>query len=256
MSQYPEAVITIANDYLQRVRSQLRLVPLTEQDDFLREIQSHLYEAYDQTAGTDDVTRILAVLRNFGDPAEVVSDRLPGAMVRTGTKRSLPLYIAGGILIALFGIPLGFGGFGVLIGLLAALTGLLIGYYAVAGSLALTGALMMLLGVTRMLLPELWDKLVMLGFIHMDGPPGDFLDSLSTTDAGFMMILFASALGAGAWGMFRLGKKFLRGMRFLFSLVFDWIRRSAQSVRRKLRYNRPEAVPFRATNMAQAANKI
>ena len=107
MNPYPEVVEKIANDYLERVKSQLRLVPAREKDEFLLEIQSHLYEAYQQMPGEDDVARILAVLRNLGEPADVVSDRLPGTMVRSGTKRNLPLYIVTGILIALFGIPLG-----------------------------------------------------------------------------------------------------------------------------------------------------
>ena len=115
MNEYPDAVAAIANDYLERVKAHLRLVPASEQEDFLREIQSHLYEAYDRTPGSDDVARILAVLRGFGAPAEVVSDRLPQAMVRSGTGRRLPLYIAGGLLVALFGLPLGAGGIGVLV---------------------------------------------------------------------------------------------------------------------------------------------
>jgi uncharacterized membrane protein len=105
MNDYPEVVAKIANDYLERVKSQLRLVPTREQDEFLREIQSHLYEAYRQTEGEDDVARILAVLRNLGEPAEVVSDRLSSAMVRSGSKRNLPLYVLAGIVIALFGLP-------------------------------------------------------------------------------------------------------------------------------------------------------
>jgi hypothetical protein len=111
MNNYPEVVAKIAKDYLERVKSQLRLVPAHEQGEFLREIESHLYESYQQMPGEDDVARILAVLRNFGEPAEVVSDRLPGAMVRSGTKRNLPLYIMGGIFIALFGLPAGIGRF-------------------------------------------------------------------------------------------------------------------------------------------------
>jgi len=166
MSAYPEVVAKIASDYLERVKSQLRLVPAHEQVEFLREIESHLYEAYQQTPGEDDVARILAVLRNFGEPAEVVSDRLPGAMVRSGTKRKLPLYVVGGILIALFGLPLGSAGVGVLVGLLAALAGILVAYYAVAGSFLLVGALTMLLGLTRIILPQLFDRLVMLGYIQ------------------------------------------------------------------------------------------
>src|SRR5712692_2732534 len=122
MNNYPVVVEKVADDYLERVKAQLRLVPAHEHEDFLREIRSHVYEAYQQTSGEDDVARILLVLRNLGEPAEVVSDRLPGAMIRSGTKRNLPLYVVGGILIALFGIPLGFGGVGVVVGLLFALS--------------------------------------------------------------------------------------------------------------------------------------
>jgi uncharacterized membrane protein len=235
MNQYPDAVTTIANDYLARVKLQLRSLPALEQEDFLREVQSHLYEAYEQTPGEDDVARILAVLRNFGEPADVVSDRLPGAMMRSGARRNLPLYIIGGILIALFGIPLGFGGFGVLLGLLAALAGTLVAYYALTGMLFFTGSVIMIFGLTRALLPELWDRLTELGYIQTSGAFGDFLDTITPADQGLLMILFASVFLAAAWGLFRLGKHLLRGLRFLFSLTFEWMRRFATSIRRKLR---------------------
>jgi uncharacterized membrane protein len=234
MNNYPEAVAKIANDYLERVKSQLRLVPIREQNEFLREIESHLYEAYQQTPGDDDVARILAVLRNLGEPAEVVSDRLPKTMVRSGTKRTLPLYVVGGILIALFGIPLGFGGLGVLVGILAGLAGMVVAFYATAGSILLVGALFMLLGLTRILLPQMFDKLVVLGFIQFDGPVAEFLDHFSPSEQGLFMILIASLLVASGFGMLRLGKYLLRGLRFLFSLLFDRMRRLAQSLRRKL----------------------
>src|ERR1035438_7210333 len=192
MNNYPEVVAKIVSDYLERVKSQLRLVPAHEQGEFLREIESHLYEAYQQTPGEDDVARILAVLRKFGEPAEVVSDRLPGAMVRSGTKRNLPLYVVGGILIALFGLPLGSAGVGVLVGLLAALAGILVAYYAVAGSFLMVGALTMLLGLTRILLPGLFDRLVALGYIQLGGPVGEFLNHFSPGYQGILIILFAS----------------------------------------------------------------
>jgi hypothetical protein len=44
----------------------------------------------------------------------------------------------------------------------------------------------------------------------------------------------------------RLGKYLLRGLRFLFSLTFDWIRRFAQTIRRKLRNERPAEPPLAA----------
>ena len=240
MNNYPNVVAKIANDYLDRVKSQLRPAPARERDEFLKELQSHLYEAYQQMPGEDDVGRILAVLRNLGEPAEVVSDRLPGAMMRSGTKRSLPLYIAGGILIAMFGIPLGFGGVGVLVGLLFALAGIMLAYYATAGSILLVGVMSMLLGLTRMFLPHLWDNMVTLGYIQINGPPAELLDHLSASEQGLIMILFASVFVASGLGMLRLGRYLLRGLHFLFSLALDWMRPLAQSVRGKLRRNTRE----------------
>ena len=241
MNQFPPVVAMIANDYLKRVKSQLRLVPAPERDEFLREIRSHLYEAYTQTPGDDDVARILAVLEKLGEPAEVVSDRLPGAMVRSGTKRNLPLYIVGGLLIALFGIPLGFGGIGVLVGLLAALAGVLAAYYAVAGSVLLVGAVFMSMGVVRILLPGLWDKLVLLGFIQINGLP--LFDYLSPSEQGLVLILFASVFVASGLGLLRLGKHLLRGLHFLFRLALDWVRRFARSIRRQLRRDKLAGLP-------------
>jgi len=240
MNDYPEVVAKIANDYLERVKLQLRMVPATERDEFLKELQSHLYEAYRQTPGDDDVGRILAVLRNLGEPAEVVSDRLPGAMVRSGTRRSLPLYIVGGMLIAMFGIPLGFGGVGVLMGLLCGLAGIVMAYYATAGSFLLIGAISMLLGVSRILLPHLWDKLVTLGLIQINGPLGDYFDRVSPAEQGLFWILVAGVFLASGLGMLRLGRYMLRGLLFLFRLVLDWMRGLAHTVRRNLRRNNRE----------------
>jgi uncharacterized membrane protein len=242
MNDYPEVVAKIASDYLGRVKSQLRLVPAREQDEFLRELQSHLYEAYNQTAGEDDVARILAVLRNLGEPAEVVADRLPKAMVRSGTRWNLPLYVLAGITIAMFGIPLGIGGVGVLVGLLIALVGIVFAFYMLAGSFLLAGAVLMSMGLIRVVLPELWDKLMMLGVIQINGP-AEFFNHLSPTGQAFVLIVVASAFLASGLGLLRLGKYLLRGLRFLVSLIFDGVRRFAQTVRRKLRRDKGEGLP-------------
>src|SRR5579863_2692694 len=199
MDKYPEVVAMIANDFLERVKVHLRPLPAHEQDEFLKELQSHLYEAYQQTPGDEDVARMLAVLRNLGDPAEVVADRLPDAMVRSGARRNLPLYVVSGILIALFGIPLGFGGMGALAGLLAALAAMVIAYYAVAGSVFVAGSAFMLAGLVRLVLPHVWDNLVLNGYIQMNAGPGYFLDQLPSSLAGLLMILIASALAACGW---------------------------------------------------------
>src|SRR3982751_4255385 len=218
MNNYPEAVAKISNDYLERVKSQLRLVPSRERDEFLREIESHVYEAYQQTSGEDDIAKILIVLRNLGEPAEVVADRLPAAMVRSGTGRNLPLHIVGGIVIALFGIPLGFGGVAALVGILVALGGILAAYYVTVGAVFLTSTLFMLLGLARLYPPGLWDRLVTLGVIQIHGPLAEFLNQVAPSSQGFFMIVFASVLAVTGLGMARLGRYLVRGLRFLFSL--------------------------------------
>lgn len=244
MNDYPEVAAKIARDYLDRVKSQLRLVPAPEQEELLRELQSHLYEAYQQTSGEDDVVRMLAVLRNLGEPHEVVSDRLPETMVRSGARRNLPLYVLSGMVIALFGIPLGFGGVAVLSGILVSLAGVVLAYYAALGTLLLTGAVFMALGLMRIYRPEWWDKLVSLGVIQMSGRLADFLDQLSPSGQGLLMILFAAVFIATGLGMLRIGTYLIEGLRFLFRLAFDGLRQLAQGLRRKLRWDRCEVLPM------------
>jgi uncharacterized membrane protein len=238
MNSYPDAVAKIANDYLERVKSQLPRMPVREQSEFLAEIESHLYEAYRQRPEEDDVVRILAVLRNLGEPAEVVSDRLPRTMATAGTKRNLPLYIVGGIFIALFGLPLGAGGLGVLVGLLAALAGILVAFYATAGSFLLTGGLVTLLGLTRMFWPHLFDNLVRMDFIHLGTPVADFLDHFSIFEQGLLMVLFGCFWLAAGLGLLWLGKYLFRGLRFLFGLLFDRLRKGRQAIGKLRQENR------------------
>jgi hypothetical protein len=254
MSDYPEPVLAIANDYLERVRAQLRSVPALEQDDLVKEIQSHIYEAYLETPGGNDVARMLAVLRKIGEPAEAVADRLPATMLRSGSRRSVPIYIIGGLLVALFGIPIGAGGLGVLLGLLGGLASLLVGYFALAGSLVLVGALFMLLGLMRLATPHLLDNLIAAGIIQI---PTIFLDYVSPADQGMVMLLFASIVGIAGLGLFWAGKRLFRGLRFLFTLFLDWTGRAARSARRKLRYRDPRpntgATPVREVRRAPVA---
>lgn len=246
MSGYPEPVTAIANDYFERVKAQLRALPVPEQDEFLKEIQSHVFEAYQQTPGETDVARILAVLRNLGEPAELVADRLPDAMLRSGARRNLPFYILGGLFLALFGIPLGAGGVGVLVGLLAALAGLMVGYFAVAGSTLLVSALFILIGLIRLVAPHLWDTLRAAGIIQMNGPPGEFLDGFPPAYQGFLLMMIGGVLGVAGLSLLRVGKLAIRGLGFLFAIFVDWVRRGARAFRRNLRR---EPAPYPANQL-------
>jgi uncharacterized membrane protein len=235
MGNYPDAVAMIVTDYLERVKRQLRLVPASEQDEFLRELESHVFEGYNEESGATDVERILAVLRKLGEPADVVSDRLPETMVRSGAKRTLLTHIVAGIVIALFGIPLGFGGAAIVMGVCVALAGLVVAFYALAGATILAGAVLTLAGLTRAYRPEVWDKMVALGFIQMDPQVAQVLEAVSPGTQGAVMVLLAALfLGVGV-GMLWLGKYPLRGFRFLSGMVFEWIRNLAQRVGRRVR---------------------
>jgi uncharacterized membrane protein len=234
MDTYPEVVAKIINDYLERLKSQLRLVPAQEEAEFMREIQSHIYEAYQQADSTqDNVERILRVLRNLGEPAEVVADRLPEAMVRSGAKRSLPLHVLIGILIALFGIPLGFGGVAVLLGALLTMVGVVVVYYGLASLILLCSVIFLALGTSRIYQPEFLDRLVAAGVIEIDPSMAQFMEALSPAVQGYTMIFFAILFAAAGLTMFVLGKHLVRGLRFLGGLVFDWIRQLAQRVARR-----------------------
>jgi uncharacterized membrane protein len=238
MQDYPEVVAKIVTDYLQRLKSHLHVVPAHERTEFLKEIQSHIYEAYQNEPGEDDVQRILAVLRKLGEPSEVVADRLPQAMVRSGTKRNFPLYVMGGILLALLGIPLGFAGFGFLVGALGALAGILIAYYAMAGSAILVGAIGMVLGLSRIYQPEFFDKLVSTGAIQLDAQAAQFLDLFSTSSQGSILILVGMAFAGSGFGMLWLGRYLFRGLRFLYGFVCEWIRQLFGKIRRIVRENK------------------
>ena len=250
MNHYPDPVAKIAADYLERLKAQLRLVPVHEQRDLLREIESHLYESYRQTPGEDEVARILAVLRNLGEPADVVADRLPGAMVRSGARHTQPLFILAGILIALFGLPLGFGGMAVLTGVLVSLAGLVVAYYATAAAILLTSALLMAIGLTRIYKPDWWDRLVTAGVIQMDRDAADLLSQLDPAAQGLMLLILAGGFAAAGVAMLWAGRYLVRGVRFLFTLAVEWLRKFAQGLRRRVNEHRAVPSPIQPTAAA------
>jgi uncharacterized membrane protein len=238
MNNYPDAVAKIAADYVRRVKAALHLVPAPEQAEFLREIESHLYEAYQGAQGESDVDRILTVLRNMGEPADLVADRLPGAFLRSGAQRKLPLHIFAAVLIALFGIPLGASGAAALIGVLAALVGVVIAYYATVASILLVATVFLAMGLIRAYTPGFWDRLVSLGVIHMDSLVAGFFDQLSAPEQSFFLLALAAVFAAAGIGGLWLGRYVIRGMRFLFSLAFEQIGQLAQKARQAFRRRR------------------
>jgi len=119
MSHYPEGVEKIVQDYLQRVAIQLRRFPKFDQEEVLKELGSHIYESYCAGSDPDPVGRILDVLRKLGEPADVVAERLQESLLNVGKLKRVPLSVLGGIVVGMFGLPLGFAGVAILLGGLA-----------------------------------------------------------------------------------------------------------------------------------------
>ena len=110
MNNFSEPVEKIVNNYLKRLKKHLKGLPDKDKEELLKEVHSHIYESFINDPAENEIERIFIVLDKLGEPAEVVSSRMPAAIVTMGKKKKLPLYILSGILIALFGIPLGLTG--------------------------------------------------------------------------------------------------------------------------------------------------
>lgn len=244
MSDYPPAVAAIVADYMDRVRTLVPAATAPERDELVKELSSHVYEAYHLAPEGDEVARILSVLRRLGEPADVVSGRLPQAIVRSAAARQLPLQILGGIVLAVFGIPLGLAGVGVLAGMLVSLAGVLVAYYATAGALLLSGAIVVALGLVRIYGPELWERLVAAGVVNLPSDVWPVVDQLPRSVEGLLMILSGTLLVALAGVLMWLGARLARGLRFLFVLAWDGVLRFAQRARGTLRgsVRRPDPV--------------
>jgi uncharacterized membrane protein len=241
MTNYPVAVNNIANDYLERVTARLRAVPTQEREEFLRELRSHIFEAYQASANPEEVTRMLAVLRNIGEPADVVADRLPAAMIHSGYKFQVPLHVLAGLLLAIFGLPIGFGGAGVILGLLGALTGATAAFFAATGAVLFAGTIFLILGLTRYSMPGIFDRLVEHGFITLKGP-FELLNDLTSSDQALIFVLISAVFITAGVAMFWVGKRMVRGLLFIYSLVLDGVKRLAQSILRRARHARQHGV--------------
>lgn len=222
---FNEPVRKIVDNYLSRLKVHLKKLPVPDQEELVREIYSHIYESYRQDQAEDDIERIFNVLDRLGEPSEVVAARVAGDMKRLGKKRKLPMYILAGIVIGLFGLPLGLGGIAVLLGLGITLAALIFCYYVIAGCLLVTGWLTFVVTFIRLFIPEFLIAHVQ----TMD----QFLDPPWSVFVNFAAAVFCVLVGLG---MFKLGGHILKGTRFLFDLPRDAIRRL-----RHRGHGRPEA---------------
>jgi uncharacterized membrane protein len=206
-------VAQIVDNYLERLRKGLRGIPAKDQDELVREIHSHIYESFRNDPTPDEVSRILKVLDKLGEPSAVVSTRMPEVMMTVGKKKRLPFLILAGFLIAFFGVPLGFGGLGLAIGLIFSVLALVLSFYIVAFSLILSGWLSAMVLVVRIFSPTFLDQ-----WVNVYPLVGNA--TLNT----IIYIVGALLVTAIGFGMLWLGSRLMRGVRFVFRFLIGKIK--------------------------------
>ena len=206
-------VAQIVDNYLERFKKGLKGIPAKDQDELIKEITSHIYESFRNDPTPDEVARILKVLDKLGEPAAVISARMPEAMVTLGKKRKLPFLILAGVLIAFFGVPLGLGGLSVAVGLIISVLALIVSFYIMAFSMILAGWLSAVVMIVRIFSPGFLDPWINIYPLVSD-----------PTFNTIIYILGALLIAAVGFGMLWLGSRLMRGVRFVFRLLFDKVK--------------------------------
>ena len=206
-------VAQIVDNYLERLKKGLKGIPSKDQDELVKEIHSHIYESFRSDPTEDEVGRILKVLDKLGEPANVISARMPEAMVTLGKKKKLPFLILAGVLIAFFGVPLGMSGLGLAVGLIIGVLALVLSFYIVAFSLILTGWLCAVVFIIRIFSPGFLDPWVNIYPLVAD-----------PTFNTIIYIVGALLIAAIGFGLLWLGTRMMRGVRFVFRFLFEKVR--------------------------------
>jgi len=206
-------VAQIVDNYLERLKKGLRGLSAKDRDELVKEINSHIYESFRGDPTPDEVARILKVLDKLGEPAEVISARMPEAMVTLGKKRKLPILILTGVLIAFFGVPLGISGLGAAVGFGIGVLGFILAFYILAFSMILTGWLAAVVLIIRLIVP---------GFLD---PWMDIYPLVPDPTLNLVIYIFGALLMAAlGFGLLWLGTRMMRGVRFFFRFLFEKIK--------------------------------
>ena len=239
-NELPHAAERIANDYLDRLSDRLKGMPAGDRNELLNEIRSHIYDSFMSETAGDEIERILTVLRKLGEPADVISSRMPQAVKELGKSKKAPLYILAAILIALFAVPLGLGAIGVLTGLLAALFGLVIAYYGLGVSLAVAGFFSGIICFIAAARPDVIERInYALGLQIVNFGPFGY-----DTQLGALIGLIASLIFLGLGVLILWSGKYLwRGFRFVAVLITQKVTKTFKHFTRS-RVNRPSSPTF------------
>jgi len=206
-NDFNPAVGKIVDDYLRRLRGHLKGFPNKDQDELVREVYSHIYESFTQDSAHDEIDRVLAVLSRLGEPEAVVADSVAASMVGMGKRKRLPLYILGGLLMGLFGLPLGAGGAVLFLGLAIGILAFILIYYVTATALTVSGALGVLVTFLKWIAPDFALQFGVEFGLHPD------FESLPVR---LVLAFLITGLGLGMfWG----GRYLMKGLKFIVGLV-------------------------------------
>jgi energy-coupling factor transporter transmembrane protein EcfT len=176
--------------------------------DYLEKMKTHL-----KGMNENDQKEILA---------EIAASRMGESVSRLGQQKKSLLYIISGFLIIFFAAPLGMGGLAVIAGLLFALLGLLIAYFATAVSFVVSGFICALVGLIAIISPDIF-----LEINHWAGEAvfqfGPFQNHPQI--AGVITLIIALLLAALGLLMLWSGKHIWRGLRFVLNLMLEKIRK-------------------------------
>ncbi|MEI6613640.1 MAG: DUF1700 domain-containing protein [Chrysiogenales bacterium] len=229
-NHFPLTAEKIVADYLEKMKMHLKGMNENDQNEILAEIRSHIYESYNAEKEGDDIDRILKTLKRLGEPAEVAASRMGESVSLLGQKKKSLLYILSGFLIIFFAAPLGMGGLGVIAGLLAALLGLLIAYFATAVSFVVSGFICALVGLIAIISPDI--------FLEINRWAGEAIFQFGPFQnhpqiAGVLTLIIAMMLAALGLLMLWSGKHIWRGFRYVLNLMLDKIRKIFSRGRKK-----------------------
>lgn len=229
-NHFPLTAEKIVADYLEKLKMHLKGMNENDQNEILAEIRSHIYESFNAESGGDDIDRILRALKRLGEPAEVASSRVGESVSRLGRQKKSLIYVLSGFLIIFFAAPLGMGGLGVIAGLLAALLGLLIAYFATAVSFVVSGFICALVGLITIISPDI--------FLEINHWAGEAIFQFGPFQnhpqiAGVIILIIAMMLAALGLLMLWSGKHIWRGLRYTLNLMLAKIRAIFSGRRKK-----------------------
>ena len=220
-NHFPPAAEKIVADYLEKLGSQLKGMNEKDRQEVLAEIRSHIFESFSSDSEGDEIDRALRALKRLGEPGEVVSSRIGASVTQLGRKKKSLLYIVAGVLIVFFAAPLGMGGLGIVVGLLAGLAALLVGYFATAVALVVSGFLGALIGLVTIISPDI--------FLEINRWAGEAVFQFGPFQnnpqvAGILTLILSLMLAALGLLMLWSGKHIWRGLRFVLRMANDKIR--------------------------------